>query len=694
MKRLGECDIDVRDESGTLAGIMAVRHGMAVTVSDLETWTVEPPPAIFIDRNDLLELAREVALGERDGPATIMLPGLSGMGKTALQRRIAADLRDWFDIGLTVDFGPLRHDGAVAMDDVVGGLLSDLRVDQRWIPTDLAGRYRRFRAVTEGRRILLLLDGVSDAAQVSALLPNSRHALVVAAGEVSLSELRNDGAEIHKVTGLASGDGAQLLARLGVEHVEVSPDRSRRLVELADGSPGVIRVLAGHLRARCGPSLEDLITDLDSRAMRSGSQQGSLLDSELIELFANVYDWLPPEIARLYHVLGQLPGRTMSARIIAVAYGVTESKTALLIETLVEGNLLEETGDELLMPDLVRRHARLVAAKGEDPAYLDTAVVRAICAWVADAVAADFAVQRERFRVGEVRPAPDAPTFGSKDQAMAWFARKHEDLLAVLRQASAQEQNTLVWQIFQAMWPFYSSHFRLRAWREAADLAVAAAVAAGDHAAEARVRCLRARCFMEAGDFPAARTDLDRAMALSRAEHGPLFASVLDFVGHYHYRQQQVPDALAAFRDSLAINERLGDQRGIALQAQFCGRCLGRLGRGQEALGFFDRAAALIAPFDDARAASRIAYSRAEVQIALGEDADAVSSLRDAVDFAAGLGQTMLLSRPLEWLADIARRRDDPDAERGYVEQVIVLHRQSGSPELTQWQQRLDDLSQ
>lgn len=82
MKRLGECDIDVRDESGTLAGIMAVRHGMAVTVSDFETWTVEAPPAIFIDRNDLLGLAREVALSERDGPATIMLPGLSGMGKT------------------------------------------------------------------------------------------------------------------------------------------------------------------------------------------------------------------------------------------------------------------------------------------------------------------------------------------------------------------------------------------------------------------------------------------------------------------------------------------------------------------------------------------------------------------------------------------------------------------------------------
>jgi tetratricopeptide (TPR) repeat protein len=144
----------------------------------------------------------------------------------------------------------------------------------------------------------------------------------------------------------------------------------------------------------------------------------------------------------------------------------------------------------------------------------------------------------------------------------------------------------------------------------------------------------------------------------------------------------------------LAINERLGNQRGIALQSQFCGRCLGRLGRGAQALAAFDRAAELIAQFDDARAASHIAYSRAEVLISLGADAEAVSSLHDALDFAAGLGQTMLLARPLELLADIARRLGDRRTEHRYVERVVALHRHSGSPEVEQWQHRLDGRSE
>jgi tetratricopeptide (TPR) repeat protein len=276
---------------------------------------------------------------------------------------------------------------------------------------------------------------------------------------------------------------------------------------------------------------------------------------------------------------------------------------------------------------------------------------------------------------------------------MEWFARSHDDLLAVMRQAAAQQCNTIVWRLFQAMWPFYSSHVLLQAWRDAANLAVAAARADGDAAVEARMLCLRARGSLEVGDFPAAGTDLDLAAQLSRAENGPLLASVLDFTGQYRYRQGRFADALAAFEASLAINERLGDRRGIALQAQFCGRCLGRLGHGAQALAAFDRASRLIAPFDDARAASRIAYSRAEVLISLGADAEAVASLHDALDSAAGLGQTMLLARPLESLADIAGRLGDRRTERRYVEQVVTLHRRGGSPELGLWQQRLEELS-
>ncbi|GAA5055029.1 NB-ARC domain-containing protein [Nocardia callitridis] len=667
---------------------------MTVTGQGLTTWTIEPPPALFVDRDQVLAMVRAAAENVRNTPATVALYGLSGIGKTMLMRRIATDLREQFDIGLSIDFQSSRHGGAVPLDDVLAGVLSDLGVEKRWIPDDLAGKARRFRAVTEGKRVLLLLDGVSDAGQVSILLPNSPHALVIAVSETALTELGDDGAIVHRVLGLAAEYGAELLTRLGVEQAATHPDLVWRLVALVDGSPGIIRILAGHLRSGRGPSLEELVENLDSRTSFAASTESlRLLDRELIGLFADVYDRLPPEAAVLYRVLGQLPGRMMSERIIAAALDLTIREIAQSRETLVGEHLLEQLGDEFGMLDLVRRHARLVAAREADPTELDRAVVRAMNAWLQDAIAGDFALGKERFRVGDVRPSPQARAFGSPAAAMAWFVGKHDDLLAVLRQAAAQEQHSLVWKLFQAMWPFYSTHPRRQAQREAADLAVAAAVADGDRAAEARMLCLRARAFWESGDFVAAEADLGRATESSRAENGPLFASVLDFVGQNNFQQGRYDNALESFEQSLAINERLGDERGIALQSQFRGRCLGKLGRGTQALVAFDRAARLIVPFDDARTASRIAFSRAKVQIALGQRQEAVASLHAARDFAAELGQSMLLADPLELLADIASGIEAPDVVRGYVEQVVQLHRQSGSPELAQWERHLEGLS-
>lgn len=659
---------------------------------DFAIWTVAPPPSTFIDRDELVAVVRELAETDRDGPAIIAVNGLSGVGKSAALRRCAAMLRDLFDIALTVDFGPLLHDGAAAIDDVLVGLLGDLRVDERWIPADLAGRHRRYLAMTEGRRVLLLLDGVTDAAQVLSLLPNSPRALVIVACEVALDDLAADGALLRRLTGLNAEHGAELLVKIcGNPRIMDEPAQVRRLVESVGGSPKAIRVLAGRLRSRRGVSVAHLVAEFDGEQATGQS----MVSSELTELFDSVYNWLSPDAARLYCLLGNLPGRHWSEQVIAATYGARVDEVAPLIDTLVRVSLLDESeeDDEYLMLDLVRVHAQRAGAAREVPTDLDASAVRAMTAWLDDAVAADIAVLRERFRVGAPQPVSGARTFGSADEAMAWFARHNDDLLAVARRAAAQGVNALVWRLFQAMWPFYSNHALLQAWREFGDLAVLAAMADGDTAAEARMRCLRARACIEAGDFTAAEADIDRAEELSRADGGALFASVLDFAGQLLHRQGRYAAALADFEASLAINEQLGDQRGTALQSQFCGRCLGQLGRSEEALTAFDRARQLIEPFGDARTSSRIAYSRAEVLLALGEDAEAVSSLHDAIDLARGLGQTMLFARPLEMLSDIARRLRDRRTERHYVAKVVALHKQSGSVELEQWRRRLADLS-
>ncbi|MBY8863881.1 tetratricopeptide repeat protein [Nocardia sp. CA2R105] len=664
-----------------------------VTAPNVRVWTVAPPPGTFIDRAGLVDEVCTLAAADRDGPAIIVIGGLSGMGKSAVLRRCAAVLQDRFDVALTVDFAPLRHDGAVALGDVVAGLLGDLRVDERWIPADLAGRCRRYLEVTERRRVLLLLDGVFDAAQVSMLVPNSAAALVIVASELDLDELVADGALPRRLEGLNAEHGAELLMRICADRpVVAEPAQIRQLVAMVDGSPSAIRILAAQLRSRRGPSAGQLIAELEEELDGGTSTRPhTVVGDKLTELFDAVYRRLAPDVARLYRIVGSLPGRCWSERAIAAACGETVDEAKLQIADLVQASLLEESvGDEYVMPDLVRLHARRAAVADETDADLDASAVRAMAVVLDDAVAADFALVRDRFRVGEPRIPSRARAFASPQDAMGWFARRHGELLVLARQASAQRVKGLVWQLFQAMWPFYSnSPVYLQEWLELANLAVADAD--GDVSAEARMLCQRARGHIENDDFDSADVDLVRAMELARAEGVELFASVLDFVGQFQYRQGLFGAALANFEESLAINEQLGDRRGVALQSQFCGRCLGRLGRSEEALAALDRARDFV-PFNDFRTASRIAYSRAEVLVALDEYADAVASLHDAIDLAAGLGQTMLFARPLEMLADVADRLRDRDAELRYVEKVVALHQESGSPELERWQRRLSVL--
>ncbi|MBL1080215.1 hypothetical protein JK358_38055 [Nocardia sp. 2] len=657
-----------------------------------------PPPGTFIDRTDLLDEVRRLAASERDGPAIITFTGLSGSGKTAFLRHCAVALRESFDIALSVDFAQLLHEGAVPMADVLAGLLGDLRVDERWIPVDLAGRHRRYLAVTEGRRVLLLLDGVSDAAQVLVLLPNSASALVVVAGEVDLDELTAEGAVPYRMSGLDEGYGAELLTRICADRLVVAePEQIRRLVSLVDGSPRAIRVLAAQVRSRRGLSVQQLIAELEQE-LDGATAEGARtkVGDELTELFDAVYHRLSPAAARVYRLVGDLPAGRWSARAIAAACNTSVDKIEPLIRTLVDADLLAEVGDdEHLMPGLVRLHARRIAALDETAEDLNAGAVRAMTVVVQDAVAADRAVVSDRFRVGEPLAPSAGPSFDSARAAMAWFTQRHPELLGVARRASAQRARGLVSRLFQAAWPFYSnSPLYLQQWLEFADLAVTDAEAGGDSAMVARMLCQRARGHIENKDFTSAGGDLARAMELGRAVGGSLLASVLDFMGQFEYRQGHFAAALACFEEALALNEQLGDRRGIALQSQFRGRCLGRLDRGAEALVALDRADESIAPFNDARTSSRISYSRAEVLITLGKDAEAVASLHDSIDLAAGLGQTMLFARPLELLAEIAERLGDRDAECRYVEKVVALHRDSGSPELEQWVDRLARLTE
>ncbi|GAA1718586.1 hypothetical protein GCM10009745_79270 [Kribbella yunnanensis] len=651
------------DELGRLLAEMPTTPSLAV-------WAVEAPVPGFVNRTELVEEISSLAKSERHGPAVVAIHARAGTGKTELLRRCAATLDDLFDIAIWVDLGGTVNQGRLAPEDVLGGVLVDLWQEPGQIPHDLRGRHRRFLALTAGKRVLVLVDGATDAAPVRMLVPNSAQALVIVAGEVRLDELA--GAVVRPLVGLDDMHGLELLAaRVGSDRITAEEAAARRLVKLCDGSPLGLTIIANRLNSRPRLRLAQLVEELDSALFAQRAARPSLPGTltSMTAVFDTAYHWLDENSASLYRTLGHAPSDQWPAEVIAAVPGIDTDEA---VGVLTQLDLLHPVDGGYSMPSLVGLHASQAALAEDEQSLRDSRRTAIIDAWLALVQAADRAVTAERFRVSPTPSTAPTTPYRTPGEAMDWFDQWHRATVEVMREAAAQGLNAQVWQLFEGCWPFYSSRSYYQEWLQAGDLAVTAAKLCQDPAAEARVRCLRSRAWIELEQYDDAAADIRDALALARPTvDKPLIASVLDFEGQVLYRSGDPLAALPRFEEALRLSEELGDRRGIALQSQFCGRCLTQLSRYDEALTMLDRALDLIRPFADDRAVSRIELSRAETLRGLGRYDEAQASLLQAVASGAALGKTDLVIPPLEQLADVAHANGDQHAEREYLRRLL-----------------------
>ncbi|GAA1706578.1 hypothetical protein GCM10009745_63040 [Kribbella yunnanensis] len=666
-------------ESGRVLEDLSFRDHVAV-------WAVEAPASLFIDRTDLVHDVTQLAESERSGPVVVAIDGLPGSGKSALLRKCAAELRNLFEIAIHFDYGDAAG-GPVSPSDVLGAFLQDLGFSEGSIPSDLRSRRSRFLSATTRRRILVLLDGVTEAAQVTQLTPNSPHALVIAAGEFPVEALLADGAHLRKLGGLNTEHGLALLsAVIGEGRVVAESEAAARIVEICAGLPLGLHVSAGRLSSRSDLTLDRLAAEMTE--LRPAGEAWH----ELTGVFSSVYRSLDDNTADLFHALGAAPGTRWPTATIVAMFDVREAAEAAL-RGLVRANLLQPVSGGYVMPELASRYAADRAEATDPQSLRDERRTRMIRALVALSAEADRGINRNRLRISTVQGAAAMSDFATPMDAMDWFSAWHSSILQVIREAAAQGLDQEVWQLFEATWPFHTSRTFHQEWLEGASHAVEAAQRCEDRSAEARMRCFRSRVWMELGEFGNATADIEAAAVLAdQTDNLTLRASVADFQGHVYLRQGQHAEALASFTLSEIRHEQVGDQRGVALQAQFRGRVLGRLGQPDEALAALDRAAVVIESFDDHRAQSRILYSRAEVLYGVQRQEQAVQSLNDALVQAGLLGSTDLAIPPLTLLARIARDAGDPATERTCLQRLLEALPDAGSPERVVVEERLADL--
>lgn len=325
------------------------------------------PPGlqVFAGRRAELDALREIAGTTAGAPATVLIGGMPGIGKTALAVHWAHEIADRFPDGqLHVGLRGFAPSGApLAPADALRAMLDALGIPPGRMPTGpdaLAGLYRSLLA---GRRLLVLLDDALDAEQVRPLLPASPGCLTLVTSRNGLPGLVAAGARPLHLDLPSAVDARTLLAlRTGPGRVAAEPAAADEIVALCARLPLALALVAARAAAHPDVPLAAVAAALrrSRHSLDAFTEPGATpamtadgttavtanLTTDVRTAFARSYRRLPPEHARLFRLLAPHTTATITAAVTAqdaAALAALPLRTArLILSDLADAHLVTE----------------------------------------------------------------------------------------------------------------------------------------------------------------------------------------------------------------------------------------------------------------------------------------------------------------------------------------------------------------
>jgi DNA-binding SARP family transcriptional activator len=206
-------------------------------------WQLPASVADFTGRKQ--ELADLLARLPGDGMAITVVTGMPGVGKTELAVHAAHARAGAFPDGQLcawLDDGGSPRDPQI----VLGELLRGLGVPPGDIPVSSFEREAMYRSVLAGRRVLVLVDGATSAAQVRPLLPGTAGCAVLVTSRSRLADV--DGAKIIELGGMLPVDTVSLLGQIsGREMIGANAESALAIAALCGYLPLAIRIAGARL---------------------------------------------------------------------------------------------------------------------------------------------------------------------------------------------------------------------------------------------------------------------------------------------------------------------------------------------------------------------------------------------------------------------------------------------------------------
>ncbi|WP_405466926.1 NB-ARC domain-containing protein [Streptomyces jietaisiensis] len=269
----------------------------------------------------------------RTGPAIVAVTGVPGSGKSSLAVRAAHQVQPAFPGGVL--HADLTDEGErTAPSAVLRGFLVSLGLPRAALPEGLSDLSALFRSMTDGCRLLIVLDDAHDAAQVRPLLPGSPRCAVLVTGTRLFPGL--PATRRVRLGPVSVEESLEILASvMGRERVCEERAAASELARMCEGLPLAVHAVGDWLAIRPELSLETLVR-------RIHDDPGHLLShcETVRTCFEKNVRQLDPELARAWTRLSWSPG-CLTAASASRALGVPHAHAEVLLERLADASMLE-----------------------------------------------------------------------------------------------------------------------------------------------------------------------------------------------------------------------------------------------------------------------------------------------------------------------------------------------------------------
>jgi tetratricopeptide (TPR) repeat protein/transcriptional regulator with XRE-family HTH domain len=598
--------------------------------------------ATFTGRERELERLVEAAAATGGVVGIHAIGGMAGVGKTAFAVHAAHKLADRFPAGqiFLLLHGHTPGQQPVEPNDALASLLLTIGVAAAQIPPELEARIALWRDRLAGRQLLLILDDAASSDQVLPLLPGAGGSLVLVTSRRHMTAL--DDATTVSLDTLPPAEAAALLIRLaGRSGLSQSDPGVRDLIRLCGYLPLAIGMVGRQLRHHPAWTAAGRAAELAAAVDRL-----ELMETENLSVAAAFdlsYAQLTEDRQRLFRRLGLHPGSELDSYATAALDGTGLMAARRSLEDLYEQYLLTEPAHgRYRLHDLLREHARALAARDDSDEDRDQATARLLDYYQHAATRANALIVRQSRSIpatatGGVPPA--VPALADRKQALAWARAERASLLACLDHAAGTGQHTRVVALTSGLGGLLH---RDGPWTDAITLHAAALEAArqlGDRLGQANARYELGIMRQMTSDFPGAVGDFDAALGLYRDLGDSLGeANSLHYLGSVRSRTGDFEAATRGLADALVIYRDLGDRQGQANALNYLG----------------------------------------DIARSTGDYAGAARHLEEALGIYRSLGDSIGEASMLMYLGVVGRTTGDYPAAARAVEQALGIHRDLG----------------